>query len=188
MSNSFLDNLTNSLGNSDSPNRYNITEIDSNLDGQPGGSKDAGAPSSGSMESHFAQLCTIMSNGFKSLEGGITAMGVDLTERLSKRFDDCVQQSSEIHDDEEDLDQEGEGPSDDKFFDAISDDLEAEDKTGPELIPPLASLINKSLRVKMKEEKMKDKQELYKRPKNLEQTCAPRVPKPVWDGMKKARV
>ena len=61
----------------------------------------------------------------------------------------------------------------------VADELNVE-KCGPEVAENLAKVVNKRVRTKLAEEKLKEKQNLYSRPKNCEAMAPTRVNSEIW--------
>ena len=157
------------------------------------------------MEGHFTALKGSINEGFSSLGELLTGLMQQQRGKRSRQKSSSsstsVSEDSDhegrgkrarlTKDDNEDAvaallaesEPKGEKSDHDKEFGEILDkavqDLDSE-QLGPNVSDQLAQVINKTLRSKLSEEKLKDKKNTYLRPQNCETLEAPRVNPEIW--------
>ena len=68
----------------------------------------------------------------------------------------------------------------DEVLNEISQELDCDELFSPPLLDKLATVVNKMLRIKLSEDKLKEKQRLYTRPQNCETLTTTRVNAEIW--------
>ena len=133
-----------------------------------------------------------MENLGTTFQDSLVSMTRNLSENISEKISEKIvglfnefeeddrDSQGEEHEEEERADDSDENPS---FLDKI--ELNCVEQAGPEVDKSLAKLVDRFIGVKMDEAAYTAKEDLYKRPKNIDSIKTPKVNKPIWDCMKK---
>ena len=137
-------------------------------------SKDKSKSKSKNTSNNDDSLAQIMTSGFANLELLFT-----------KFMSQCEEQEEAYVEPEntEPVTENDEEHTTDDIFAELLDKASVEDKVGPDISHPLATLADKLLKTKLSESDAKEKEQIYARPKNVEFLEAPKVNKAIWENM-----
>lgn len=133
------------------------------------------------------ELGVTMLAGFEAMNKSLDRFGTNLLERIDERLDVPSDEfQSEMEDEDELTNEENEVAEACDESENIFQILENScgEKSGPELNPHLASLVDKLLKNEMNESEAKEMELKYPKPSNVQYASFPKVNKPIWEALK----
>ena len=127
-------------------------------------------------------LASVMATGFASLENMLKECFAYGEEEIPEGIEDSGNSNNTLEASSEVPDNAG---SD--IFQELYEQVGSEDKVGPEVSQSLSSYADRVLKSKLSESDMKEKEEKYARPQNIEFLQAPKVNKAIWNNLVQAK-